>query len=113
MKNVFLLFALVCSTGLFAQNKFNGIWKQDYSDYLLHINLSEEKEYKIYFYNSNTEDGFFENIIYNDKEKIKTIALFSDGSSYSCEYSINENGNIICFFNELKEKLIYKKILTN
>lgn len=113
MKNVFLLFAFVFSTSLFSQNKFDGIWKQDYSDYLLHINLSEEKEYKVYFYNNNTEDGFFENITYNDKEKIKTIALFSDGSSYSCEYSINENGNIICFFNESKEKLIYKKIPTN
>ncbi len=110
MKNVFLLLALVCSTSLFAQNKFDGLWKQDYSDYLLHINLSEEKEYKIYLYNSNAEDGFFENITYNDKEKIKTIALFSDGSSYSCEYTMNENGNIICFFKESKEKIIYKKI---
>ena len=114
MKKLILLLAITFSTSLFSQeNKFNGVWKQDYSDYLLHIDLSEKKEYKIYLYNSDNKDMFFENIVDYNKEKIKTVAVFSDGSSYSCEYTIKNKETITCFFNETKETLIYKKIQTN
>jgi len=107
MKNVLLLLAFIFSTNSFAQKQFNGVWKQDYSNTILTINLDTVEPNNITVYNPETNNIFYENIIQVKNNEMLVIAVFDDNSSYSCKYILKKPNELYCYMDDYI--LIYKK----
>jgi hypothetical protein len=104
MKNVLLLLAFIFSTTLFSQNKFDGKWVYEPSDYILNI---ETNKNKLYIYNPKTNDTVYESIVYQNEKEIMARITATDGIYYTKYKFINNELN--CIFQENNYKIIYKK----
>ena len=104
MKNVFLLFAFVFSTSLFAQNKFDGEWIYEPSEYILRI---ETNNNKLYIYNPKINDTVYESIVYQNEKEIMARITATDGIYY-VKYKFIDN-KLNCIFQQNNYKIIYKK----
>jgi len=107
MKNVFLLFALVCSTGLFAQNKFDGKWILENPDeYVLYINTKTDE---VYFYSLKYQDTLREKIINKNSQEIITDFYYKNQFIDTYQYSIIKN-NLQAKSLSVKSITTYKKL---
>ena len=108
MKNLFIALACLFSFNLFAQDAFNGVWKQDYSEYLLIIDLSADNNKEVALYNPATNDIYYQNITLLDNNRIITYKSFDDNSEYSVLYELTNSKEIYCNLNN-ETILTYKK----
>ena len=103
MKNLFLLFALFCLTTLSAQNKFDGKWVYEPSEYILNI---ETKNNKLYLYSLKAKDTLHKTIVYQNEKEIMSRVDATDGVYY-VKYEFINNKLIATF--PLNYKITYKK----
>ena len=104
MKNVFLLFALVCSTSLFAQNKFDGQWIYEPSDYILNI---QTKNNKLFLHNPEIKDTLHKTIVHKNEKEILSRVTTPQGC-YDVKYEFLNNQLIATF--PFNYKITYKKL---
>jgi len=105
MKNLFLLFALFCLTTLSAQNKFDGKWVYEPSDYILNI---QTKNNKIYSYNYKIKDTLHEYFVDKNDKQILTKLVGTDNIYYIKYEFINEKLTATFLMNNYK--ITYKKL---
>lgn len=104
MKNVLLLSIFIISTNLFSQNKFDGKWVYEPSDYILNIETNSKK---LCLYNPETNDTLHKSIVYQNDKEIMARVTATDGIYYTKYKFINNELN--CIFQENNYKIIYKK----
>ena len=104
MKNLFLLLAFVFSTTLFSQNKFDGDWIYEPTEYILHI---DTKNSKIYLYHPKTNEISLKTIVYQNDKEIMARTTATDGIYYTKYEFINNK--LTCTFQENNYKITYKK----
>jgi|TARA_R110000822_G_C15078435_1_gene469384 hypothetical protein len=104
MKKLILLLAITFSTSLFSQEKFDGNWIYEPSEYVLTI---ETKNNKLYLYNPKTKDTLSKTIVYQNKNEIMTRVTAVDGIYYT-KYKFTNN-DLVCVFQQNNYKITYKK----
>ena len=108
MRYLFFWMVLLPFFGNAQNENFNGIWKQEHSDYLLVIDLNANENKQIQLYNSETEDLYYQTIFSVEKNKIIAYKHFDDNSEYSVLYELISDSEIYCNLNN-EVILTYKR----
>ena len=95
---------------LLAQNeRFNGLWKYDASEYTLRINLKDKDPAKrIYLFSSKLKDTTYKSIVYSKENEIMVRTTATDGIYYT-KYKFNDNDELVCLFQEINYEIVYKR----
>ena len=107
MKRIFFVIMFAPFLGSAQNDNFNGVWKQDYSEVTLNINLNQNPNRNILIYNPETNNSYTEKIISITNDEILAVALFDDNSNYSSKYILKANNELHCYIDDYL--LVYKK----
>jgi hypothetical protein len=96
MKKLLLLIALTTTLLSNAQEQFKGVWETDAQDYLTTILSSDYEVSKIFSVSLFKNRFINENIIYQDKDTIKTKYKLKDsGYSVSIKYYFKNKDTLV------------------
>ena len=96
MKKLLLLIALTTTLLSNAQEQFRGVWESEESDYLTTILSSDYEVSKIFNFSLVKNRFINENIVYQDKDTIKTkYKLKHNGYSVSIKYYFKNKDTLV------------------
>jgi|14BtaG_2_1085337.scaffolds.fasta_scaffold02482_9 hypothetical protein len=113
MKKLLIMFLMVTSLSLKAQEQFEGAWVSETSSYYTTILASEYKVLSVHNFSFYENQIITEKILFQNKNNFKT-ALYNpvNGYSVNIDYKMKHKDTLVCVFNgDLKRTVTLTRIL--
>lgn len=102
---------MLLSSFSFSQNKLEGVWQQRENKDNILIIYVEENNIQFYNYKLNKEFHIDEQVVDVSKDHLHTIyENLIEGFTYDLYYNLKNNNTLIRGSEELKTKIIFKRI---
>jgi len=111
MKKIILGLSLLVSSLTFAQQEFEGVWQQKQNKDNILIVYVEQDNIQFYNYKLNEEFHINETAVNVSKDHIHTLySNLLEDATYDLYYNLKNNNTLIRGSEELKTKIIFKRI---